>query len=656
MEKVRVLIADDDRALASALADTVASAEDLEVVGVRHDTDAVVAASALIQPDVILMDVRMPGGGGVVATKRVLAQQTMVAIVGLSAHEDKGTATEMLEAGAVAYIIKGMPEAEIIEAIRRASRGQMSLPAELGSSTFRDIVAKLHDRTNSEVMLRASEDRIHSLLDAMPDALLIVNSRHEIDLANAQTQRMFGYAPGELIGQGIEVLVPDRLRAAHAGLIKSFREHPRNRPMGSGIPLVGKRKDGSEFPVDISLSQFRGATGLSVIAAVRDVTGLKESEDVRRKSEQLFRGLLESAPDAMVVVDGRGRIRVVNSRAEQLFGYTRPELLGLSVDELVPDSLRADHSGHRAKYFRDPQVRPMGQGLELLGRRRDGTEFPVDISLSPMPTDEGVLVIAAVRDVTDRKVAEKRLAQTQETAERRRLMAHLVQAQEEERRKIAADIHDDSIQAMTAASLRLQQLRKHTTTEQQQELIVRIDEAVRESITRLRRLMFDLRPPALDRTGLGPALRELLDRMRADTDIECSLDDRLTAQPSSDLRIELYRITQEALTNVRKHAKASHVTIELQRAEQGFHIRIADDGAGFDVPTRSGEPGHLGLVAMRERAEIAGGWWTVESRPGHGTVVDFWIPDDRAAEEPEGYVAQVTVADAAKTGSQEAPR
>ena len=628
MPKVRVLIADDDQGLALALADTVASADDLEVVAVRHDTDSAVQAAAIHRPNVVLMDVRMPGGGGVVATRRILAQQSHVAVVGLSAHEDQTTASQMLDAGAVGYIVKGMPEAEILEAIHRASRAQMSMPADLGVATFRDLITRLREMTESEAAMRDSEERVHALLDAMPDALLIVTPDALIEVANAPTQRMFGYAPGELIGQSIHVLVPERFRTVHLTEVETFLDRPRNRPMGAGKALFGRRKDGSEFPVAISLSPLRPGPDTPVVAAVRDVTQAKDADDERRKSEQLFRGLLESAPDALVVVDERGRIQVVNTRTEQLFGYTRPELMSMSVDDLVPQSLRGSHSGHRAKYFREPTARPMGQGLELMGRRRDGTEFPVDISLSPMPTDEGVLVIAAVRDITDRKVAEKRLAQTQEIAERRRLMAHLVQAQEEERRKIAADIHDDSIQAMTAASLRLQQLRKHVTDEHQQELIARLDEAVRESITRLRRLMFDLRPPTLDRTGLGPALRELLDRMRAETDIEYSFEDRLASEPAPDLRIELYRITQEALVNVRKHAKASHVKVDMQRIERGYHIRVTDDGGGFDVRSNAGEPGHLGLVAMRERATIAGGWLTVESRKGQGTVIDFWLPDN----------------------------
>lgn len=625
------MIVDDDVALASALQDTLASFGDLEIVGVRHDADSAVAAAAVHRPDVVLMDVKMPGGG-VAATKRILAQQPRVAVVALSAHEDHATAADMLDAGATAYIVKGMPEIEIVDAIRRAARGQMSLPGELGREMFKEILATLRDHSESESAFRSSEERLRTLLDAMPDALIIVNSRSLIEVANAPTQRMFGYAPGELLGQNIQLLVPDRLKKAHAGEVNSFLAHPRTRPMGSGIPLTGRRKDGSEFPVDISLGHLASANGLLVVAAIRDMTAFKDADEMRRKNEQLFRGLLESAPDALVVVDTRGRVQVVNARTEELFGYSRQQLLGLSVDDLVPDALRRGHASHRAKYFRDPRPRPMGQGLELFGRRRDGTEFPVDISLSPMPTDDGMLVTAAIRDITDRKIAEKRLAQTQEIAERRRLMTHLVQAQEEERRKIAADIHDDSIQAMTATSLRLQQLRKHMTTEQQQELIGRLDEAVRESITRLRRLMFDLRPPTLDRSGIGAALRELLDRISAEIDIQYSLDDKLATEPSSELRVELYRIAQEALANVRKHSRASHVKVDLQRAEGGYRVRVADDGIGFDVPVGEAQPGHLGLVAMRERATIAGGWWNVTSARGAGTTVDFWLPDGRDGE------------------------
>jgi PAS domain S-box-containing protein len=637
MSKIRVLIADDDQALAAALADTIAAAPDLELASVATEADGAVAAASVHRPDVVLMDVKMPGGGGIEATRRIVSAMPTIAVVGLSAHEDQGTALQMLEAGAVGYVVKGMPEDEILDAVRRARRGQLSLPVELGLGAFRDLIAKVREYEKSESERRSSEERIRALVDAMPDALVIVDDKGEIELANAPTQRMFGYGPAELVGLAVEVLIPERHRAVHETMHTRFRQHPKPRPMGSGLNLLGRRKDGTEFPVDISLSPLPTGRGLAVVAAIRDVTEQRESEDVRRKNEQLFRGLLESAPDAMVVVDAHGRIQIVNSRVEQLFGYSREQLLGRIVDELVPDAFRAGHAGHRAKYLSNPGVRPMGQGLELFGRRRDGSEFPVDISLSPMRTVDGLLIIAAVRDITDRKTTEKRLAQTQEIADRRRLMTHLVQVQEEERRKIAADIHDDSIQAMTATSLRLQQLRKHLTDPAQREVLTKLDDAVRESIVRLRRLMFDLRPPALDRTGLAAALRELLERIKTETGLEYRLDDRLSSEPAGDVRIEMFRIAQEALVNVRKHASAGHVRVELQRVEHGNHVRITDDGRGFEGDTAAAQPGHLGLVAMRERAQIAGGWWTVESRKGVGTTVDFWLPDDRdgAGQAPE---------------------
>jgi PAS domain S-box-containing protein len=555
------------------------------------------------------MDVRMPGGGAG-ATRRILASYPDIAVVGLSAHEDAATAMQMLEAGASAYIVKGMPEPEILEAIRRARRGQLSMPADLGL----DLVARLRDRNEAEATLRLSEERLRALIDSLPDALLIIRRDLVIEVANAPAHRLFGYAPAEIVGQHIEVLVPERFRASHERLVTGFQEHPRSRPFGTGIPLYARRKDGSEFAADISVTPMAGASA-SLIAEVRDLTRFVEATETGHRSEQLFHDLLESAPDAIVVIDAGGHIQVVNARTVQLFGFTREELLGLAAGEIVTRLTVA-------------QAQRVAQSLELVGRRRDGTEFPIEVSLSTMRADENKVVIAAVRDITERKVTEKRMAETKEAAERRRLMAHLVQAQEEERRKIAADIHDDSIQAMTAASLRLQQLRKHVTTEQHQELISRLDEAVRESITRLRRLMFDLRPPTLDRTGLGPAVRELLDRLRAETEIEYTLDDRLAGEPSNDLRIELYRITQEALANVRKHSHAKQVSVELHRLDGGYHVRVADDGDGFDAQSRASRPGHLGLIAMRERATIAGGWWTIDSRLGRGTAVDFWLPDE----------------------------
>jgi PAS domain S-box-containing protein len=254
------------------------------------------------------------------------------------------------------------------------------------------------------------EANFGAVLDAAPDAMLVVDQHGRIVLANVQSEHMFGYAPQELVGQKIEILVPSRFRAKHPGHRSGyFSGDPHVRPMGAGLRLHGLRKDGSEFPVEISLSPLQTPDGPMVISAVRDVTASKGAEDK-------FRALLESAPDAMVIVDQQGRIVLVNSRTEELFGYTRQEILGYSVEILIPERYHSEHHHHRTSYFADPRQRPMGQDLELFGLRKDGTEFPLEISLSPINTADGVLVASAIRDISVRKKAEDKFRSLLEAA------------------------------------------------------------------------------------------------------------------------------------------------------------------------------------------------------------------------------------------------
>ncbi|MFF3209561.1 PAS domain S-box protein [Streptomyces sp. NPDC002886] len=256
-------------------------------------------------------------------------------------------------------------------------------------------------------MTTTTEEPFRALLEAAPDAMVIVDDAGVIRLVNAQTEALFGYPRQELLGRPIDVLVPERFRGLHPHHRLGYAASRQVRPMGAGLELFGLCRDGREFPVEISLSPLQTADGLLISAAVRDVSE-------RKAAEALFRALLEAAPDAMVIVDDRGTIQLVNAQTEALFGHTRADLLGRPVEILVPERFRGHHSHFRQGYFVDRRVRPMGAGLELHGLCRDGREFPVEISLSPLETPDGTLVSAAIRDVSDRKAAEDKLAELYE--------------------------------------------------------------------------------------------------------------------------------------------------------------------------------------------------------------------------------------------------
>ncbi len=266
-------------------------------------------------------------------------------------------------------------------------------------------------RIKAKELLRGDESRLATLLDSVPDGVVVADNKGKIEWVNKQTVELFGYENDEILGKPVETLLPKRYRDKHVAHRDGYAKAPRVRNMGEALELLGRHKTGEEFPIAVSLSPVTIDQGQRVIASVRDITA--QRDDIRRIRDlnKRLSTLLNDAPDGVIVAGADGRITSVNLQAELLFGYDRTELLGQQVELLLPKSLRERHVGFRSDFAKSPRKRSMGAGLDLFGLHKDGTEIPVLVSLSPIETDDGSQVIAAVRDMTGQKRNETHIAE-----------------------------------------------------------------------------------------------------------------------------------------------------------------------------------------------------------------------------------------------------
>lgn len=327
-----------------------------------------------------------------------------------------------------------------------------------------------------------------------------------------------------------------------------------------------------------------------------------------------FRALFDHAPDGILVVDAEGRIEDANPRAEELFGYPMDELRGESVELLVPEGARQRHVENRTRYWREPMTRPMGIGMELSARRRDGTAFPVEISLSAMQTESGMVTLVTVRDMTHRR----RL---------RDFGAAALRAAESVRMEIARDLHDDTAQQLSAHLIHLRLLENAASEETRREQLQTLRRGLQETAATVRRIARGLRPPELEDAGLRAAILAHGRILRESRGLPVEADvEAVESLLDSDGLLVLYRIVQEALTNVARHAEASRARVRVRRKGGMVIAEIEDDGTGFPAQRTLVEGHGLGLMGMQERATMVGGDLTVDSVAGKGTTVSVRIP------------------------------
>ncbi len=352
------------------------------------------------------------------------------------------------------------------------------------------------------------------------------------------------------------------------------------------------------------------------------------------EAEETYRHLVEGIP-AAVYVDAPDELSTnlyTSPQIEAILGYSpadwtaRPDLWFSimhpdDVDRVAEEDRKVSVTGERFRAEYRLRARD-GRWVWL----RDEAVIVRDEAGEPLFW-RGIML-----DVSEQKEAEEKLRRSLDALrrtmeERRQLLFRLEEAREEERRRIAEDIHDDPIQAMSAADMRLRLLADESAGTEVGRAIEDVHMVVTDAIERLRNLLFELRPPALDHEGLSAALRQYLKYSEAMKGLLCELDDRLESEPPAEMQATLFRIAQEALANIRKHAEARRVGVLLESVDDGVLIRVTDDGKGFDVTLlHRPAPGHLGLSSLLERAQLAGGWGRVDTRPGAGTSVECWLP------------------------------
>ena len=450
-------------------------------------------------------------------------------------------------------------------------------------------------------------EAVRALVEAAPDGLLMADENGRILFANRQLEDLFGYARRDMLGRSVDDLLPDHLRQVHRAHRTRYRAEPRLRSMGAGLMLLGRRADGTEFPVEISLSPLPGDDSLRVVAVVRDVSERVADEAAHRE----VREALDVTRDAVLVLDAASlRFTYVNQGATEQVGYSRDELLQMTMLHITPEFTQRDLRELLGPLARGEQSTLM---FTTVHRHRDGTDLPVEILMQAIPGDDGAAVryVKIVRDVRERFEADERLRQAEQ---------HLRVV--EDRERIARDLHDIVIQKLFAAGMTIQSVSAGTADVEHGHRLAAVVDDLDDTIREIRSAIFSLQADARHTGGVRAELLRITDDEREALGFEPRI--RFGGPVDAiDQKIadELLPTLREALSNVAKHAEASSAEIIV---ESGDHVRlrVLDNGRGMPVALSSGN----GLRNLTERATKLGGTCRASSRPDGGTVLEWQVP------------------------------
>jgi PAS domain S-box-containing protein len=502
------------------------------------------------------------------------------------------------------------------------------------TAAIRDISV----RKDAEKHLAQMEGRYRGLLEAAPDAMVVVKPGGEIVLLNVQAEKQFGYRRDELLGKKVKSIIPegfaerliaDGTRTAAEALAQQI---------GTGLELLGRRKDGSEFPLEIMLSPLESAEGILVTAAIRDISVRRAAELHLAQMEGRYRGLLEAAPDAMVVVNPAGEIVLLNVQAEKQFGYRRDELVGQQVKNIIPEGFAERLVADALRSAEDALAQQIGTGIELTGRHKNGGDFPIEIMLSPLESAEGVLVTAAIRDISTRKTAELHLLRKVEELNR----------SNEELGQFAYIASHDLQEPLRMVASYTQLLSRRYKGKLDADADEFIAFAV-DGASRMQRLIKDL----LAYSRVGTKGKDLLDTSGEEALQRALINLRGAVEESGALvthdplpavladETQLIQLFQNLVGNAIKYQRPGgvpqvHVSV-TRSGEDKWMFAVKDNGLGIDpqyfekifgmfqrLHKREEFAGTgIGLAICKKIVERHGGSISVESQPGQGSTFLF---------------------------------
>ncbi|MBX3728851.1 MAG: PAS domain S-box protein [Candidatus Sumerlaeia bacterium] len=477
-----------------------------------------------------------------------------------------------------------------------------------------------------------SDEMLRLVVESCPSGLVMVDSSGAIVLVNAETERLFGYPREELLGRSVDVLVPERFRGGHPGHRAQYASEPTTRAMGVGRDLFGLRRDGSEFPVEIGLNPIRMPDGDYVLSVIVDITE-------RKLAEKRFHLAVESCPSGMVMVDEQGEILLVNAETERMFGYARGELVGQRIELLVPQRYREGHPEHRKQFAQCPARRAMGAGRNLYGLRKDGSEFPVEIGLNPIPTDTGIVTLSVIVDISERQRIDDALANH----------ARELQRSNEDLEQFAYVASHDLQEPLRMVASYTQLLADRYEGQLDAKADKYIHYAV-EGARRMQQLVGDLLAYSRVGTqGKRPQPTDIAATVRATIHAhgaalqECGGTIDVGPLPTIDADpAQMAQLFQNLIGNALKFRGEDPPRIRIEASREGamWHFSVADNGIGieqqyweriFQVFQRLHERGRfegngIGLAISKKIVERHGGHIWLESAEGVGTTFHFTLP------------------------------